>query len=376
MKSTNVMVYQLYKYLNKNISIKLTLSLGNHIKQLNCKTNDSTNLWLIDGTLAIAAVWHRNEVIKDSGLHFTSALIKTEKAFSSSRIEIRASLPKGKLLRPAFVLVPTENTGIWPKDGQIDIMTYSQTKSLGNGLHVVRQYNQYLDGSEYTTGAKLNEFHSYIVEWNESMVVWKFDQDTRLAINLTEELDGFYNPFTKPFKLVITLGVGGKDFFTDTSIDEEVVRKWNCSALILDYIRVYRWVSDGSIVDGLDFNMTRREDRVSSFHICEEIMSKIRPSTELSLSVSFSILAIIMLLILISIIVFLFYRQKSLRQNIPGIEHDSYYDDYQNNDAYYETVKDNEYEDPYQSNKDNDYIDPNNKNSEYLQMTNKYVSNP
>jgi beta-glucanase (GH16 family) len=66
---------------------------------LNCNTNSSQNLRLIDVTLAIT-------VIREKHLNkeYTSAKITTREGFTYGRFEIRAALPKGKMLRPAFFI--------------------------------------------------------------------------------------------------------------------------------------------------------------------------------------------------------------------------------------------------------------------------------
>ena len=163
------------------------INLGNYNDQLNCKKNDKNNLWLIDGTLAIAALWKVQDVVKNNGKQFTSALIKTEQDFSYSRIEIRASLPRGKLLRPAIYLEPKVKNQPWPEYGAIDIMVNAQNPTLWHGVHALFPKDKKSIGSEYNIKAKLSDFHTYILEWNESMVVWKFDQDTLKIVNLTKE---------------------------------------------------------------------------------------------------------------------------------------------------------------------------------------------
>jgi beta-glucanase (GH16 family) len=60
---------------------------------------------------------------------FTSAKIVTKQAFTYGRFEIRAALPKGKLLRSAIFMI-SEPYSEWARNGQIDIMTNVQNKKL------------------------------------------------------------------------------------------------------------------------------------------------------------------------------------------------------------------------------------------------------
>jgi hypothetical protein len=96
---------------------------------LNCNKNSSKNLRLIDGTLAIT-------VIREKYLNkeYTSAKITTREGFTCGRFEIRAALPKGKMLRPAMVMIPMKIC-CWAKNGQINIMINTQDNELGAGIH-------------------------------------------------------------------------------------------------------------------------------------------------------------------------------------------------------------------------------------------------
>ena len=71
-------------------------------------------------------------------------------------------------------------------------------------MHALFSENKQSIGSENNITGKLSDFHTYILEWNESTFVWKFDQDTLKIVNLTKELDGYVNPFNKSFSLMIT----------------------------------------------------------------------------------------------------------------------------------------------------------------------------
>jgi beta-glucanase (GH16 family) len=97
---------------------------------LNCNTNSSQNLRLIDGTLAITVI-HEKHLNKE----YTSAKITTREGFTYGRFEIRAALPKGKMLRPAFFMPPEISDG-WAENGQIDIMTNIQDNILAAGIRV------------------------------------------------------------------------------------------------------------------------------------------------------------------------------------------------------------------------------------------------
>jgi beta-glucanase (GH16 family) len=127
---------------------------------LNCNTNSPNNLRLIDGTLAITVIRE-----KHSNKEYTSAKITTKEGFTYGRFEIRAALPKGKMLRPAFFMIPM-NTCCWAKNGQIDIMTNIQDKKLGAGIHYSQDppVYKYNTNGDFSTLSNLNDFHTYSIE--------------------------------------------------------------------------------------------------------------------------------------------------------------------------------------------------------------------
>ena len=346
------------------------MNSGNFIQQLNCKTNNSRNLQLINGCLAIAAIREKH-LDRD----YTSALITSKESFTFGRFVLRAALARGKMLRPAIWMAPTSHSGDWPKDGQIDVLTNVQTKSLGNGIHYLTQKSEY-HGPEYKTNSNLNDFHTYVVEWNESTIVWKFDERAHLVINISEKLLDHYNPFASPFKLVLTLGVGGQ-FFINQVLTLDDVYDWDCSLFLLDYIRVYRWTKSIANVS----NSSRdSKDRQSATDLCAAIMPSIRPERPLDIPLVpiVAVLCLLLLVILIPLVIYLFIRQKKvIRHNIEGDE--GVYDDYNGNEYYESVDKDNneEYADPYQKTNTNYYSEidiQKEQNDNYLQLTNSYIT--
>ena len=219
---------------------------------MNCNTNSSKNLQLTNGTLAITAI-HEKLLNKE----YTSARITTREGFTYGRFEIRAALPKGKMLRPAFFMIPEKLDG-WAKNGQIDIMDNNQDNKLGARIHfsVPAQIESNRSG-DFSTLSNLNDFHTYIIEWNESEIKWFFDDINSFTININRNLGPSYaqngEPFDKRFRLLIHLGVGGGDgnnwFFPNEFLSLENVINWKCSLLIIDYMRIYKWDNGSQILN-------------------------------------------------------------------------------------------------------------------------------
>ncbi len=88
--------------------------------ELQYYTNPPNNLFFQDGKMIIEA---KAETF--GGKNYTSSRIKTQgkKTFKYGRIDVRAILPKGSGIWPAFWLLPQNNVfGTWPKSGEIDMM--------------------------------------------------------------------------------------------------------------------------------------------------------------------------------------------------------------------------------------------------------------
>ncbi len=334
---------------------------------MNCNTNSSNNLRLIDGTLAITVI-HEKYLNKE----YTSAKITTREWFTYGRFEIRAALPKGKMLRPAFFM-PAEKYEGWAKNGQIDIMTNIQDNKLGAGIHygIPAKY-EYNTSGDFSTLSNLNDFHTYSIEWNESEIKWFFDDINHLTININRRLGPLYaqngEPFDKRFRLLIHLGVGGGDgnnwFFPNEFLSLEDVINWKCSLLIIDYVRIYKWKNGSQILNS-------SSNKVSVDKICKEVMPLItteNPSNEKTSTTAsngetsttasnektstttviiVSIISSILLLVLILIIVFLFIRQRNLKR-INDENNIENYDDICDPERYDAIYTHNEYAEPYE----------------------------
>ncbi len=316
---------------------------------MNCNTNSSKNLRLIDGTLAIT-------VIREKYLNkeYTSAKITTREGFTYGRFEIRAALPKGKILRPAMSMIAEEYDG-WAKNGQINIMTNIQDSKLGAGIHysIPAQY-EFNTSGDFSTLSNLNHFHTYSIEWNETEIKWFFDDINRLTININRTLSSSYSrvgePFDKRFRLLIHLGVGGgdgnKDFFPNQVLSLEDVINWKCSLLIIDYVRIYKWKNGYQILNS-------SSNDVSVDKICEKVMPLITPKnasnekTSTTVVMIVSIISSFLLLVLIPIIAFLLIRQRKLKRINDENKNDNY-DDICDPERYDTINSGHEYAQPYQ----------------------------
>lgn len=162
---------------------------------------------------------------------FTSGKLTTQGKFSRryGRIEMRARLPQGQGVWPAFWMMPEDNVyGRWAASGEIDIL---ETVNLGvvcaqcpaggenriyGSLHYGgpwpgnvfsnrnRQAPQLLDGG----------FHVFGVIWEEGRFTWTLDGEPYGSKTASEWFTSASSnpnaPFDEEFHLIINLAIGGR----------------------------------------------------------------------------------------------------------------------------------------------------------------------
>ena len=144
--------------------------------ELEYYTGRPDNLFFQDGKLIIEA---KKETY--NGKDYTSSKIFTagKKTFKFGRVDIRAKLPLGKGIWPAFWMLPQNNVyGGWPTSGEIDIMEmvgHDPGRTHGT-LHYgpgpgSTQYNRNI---AISSGSLHDEFHLYSIECKQYQVKWFF----------------------------------------------------------------------------------------------------------------------------------------------------------------------------------------------------------
>jgi beta-glucanase (GH16 family) len=132
------------------------------------------------------------------GYKYTSGLITTESTFSQTYgyFEIRAQLPEGQGLWPAFWLLP--KSGHWPPE--IDVMeTHGQNPDqVYQSTHGVNTH-QSQENVVFANNAS-GSFHTYGVKWTASTIEWYLDGAA------THSQSNFIN---EPMYMLANLAVGG-----------------------------------------------------------------------------------------------------------------------------------------------------------------------
>ncbi len=191
---------------------------------------------------------------------YTSARIITGGKFSAKygRFEMRAKLPSGQGVWPAFWLWPEEDTyGSWPLSGEIDIMEGFNTGVLDAGrVTGATQYGMLwpnyvpMDGHYHPMDKLTEDFHVYAVEWEADELRWFIDGDHYM----TQRSEAWYSyiwggqnigfhvptpraPFDHPFHIILNLAIGGNavgpadtDWPTDRHFQVDYVRVYQCDS--------------------------------------------------------------------------------------------------------------------------------------------------
>ena len=157
---------------------------------------------IIDGgVLRITADRASDAVKRESwDLGYTSGVISTWGSFAQRYgvFEIRAKVPKGKALWPAFWLLNAE--GGWPPEIDVFEILGQTTTFMHTGVKGVNRY----DGMNTALpGIDLSEdFHVYTVDWGPNNTVLYLDDTEIFRVATPREI-------SKPMYVIANLAVGG-----------------------------------------------------------------------------------------------------------------------------------------------------------------------
>jgi beta-glucanase (GH16 family) len=193
-------------------------------------------------------------------LPFTSARIRSlydpNGSFLHGRFEIRARIPKGVHLWPAFWMLPSDYAyGSWAASGEIDILEArgEEPTIFASTLHYggVWPNNVYLSSGKMDMKTDLSAgFHVYACEWEDNQMRFYFDQTNvfTLALNRSWCPPGSTNcpynkagqPWDKRFHMLLNLAVGGGFFNGYPALTDADVAAWTSPSFYIDYVRVYQ----------------------------------------------------------------------------------------------------------------------------------------
>ncbi|MBA2133826.1 family 16 glycosylhydrolase [Hydrogenispora sp. UU3] len=210
---------------------------------------DGENAFIEDGKLVIEA---RKEKRTDQygTFDYTSTRMITKDKFEITygRVEIRAKLPIGRGIWPAFWMLGSNiDTKGWPSCGEIDIMEYlgHQPDTVYGTVHGPISAGPGV-GSGYTleAGNFHEDFHVFAIEWDTDEIEFYVDDQLYHVAN-KYEIGANDWVFDEPHFFIINLAVGGNwpGYPDETTTFPQ--------RLEIDYIRVYE-DRDPRSIDGLE----------------------------------------------------------------------------------------------------------------------------
>ena len=199
---------------------------GNNELQLYTKTNH----FLKDGKLIIIA---RKQ---DSIYTSTRITTKAKKEFRYGNIEVRAKLPIGRGLWPAFWMLGANIDQVnWPDCGEIDILEYvgKEPKTIYTSLHTKDSHGNTINTKKTIIEDIETGFYLFAVNWTSDKIEFFVDSTLIYTFRPEDKTEDIW-PFDQPFYLIINLAIGGN--FGGPEVDDSIFPQ----EFIIDYIKVYQ----------------------------------------------------------------------------------------------------------------------------------------
>ena len=185
---------------------------------------------------------------KDRKILYSSGAVHTRNLFSVKygKIEMRAAMPKGVGVWPAFWMWPADHAqarDVWA-DGEIDIVEVygDNLRRVTGTAHALLEPANYKSYSKNKLIIKrsenLTKFNTYAIEWDEKEIKWLFNGRVYKRVSMRKIENNAkkgkypYNPFNKPYYLMINVALQNK-----TGEDGDVEFP---TQMKIDYVRVYQ----------------------------------------------------------------------------------------------------------------------------------------
>jgi hypothetical protein len=158
---------------------------------------------------------------------YTSGLITTRPSFSQlyGVFEMRARMPKGRGLWPAFWLLPTDRS--WPPEIDVLEILGNDTTTLHTNAHSKASGKHSVAPVVVRVPDASAGFHRYAVDWEPDQIRWYFDGVEVASAPTPADMH-------KPMYMLVNLAVGGN---WPGSPDASTVFP---AVLAIDWIRAYR----------------------------------------------------------------------------------------------------------------------------------------
>jgi beta-glucanase (GH16 family) len=152
------------------------------------------------------------------GRGYTSARMRTIGLgdWRYGRFEMRARMPVGQGLWPAFWMLSTDDShGTWVASGEIDIMEYlgHDTDHVSGAIHHGGAWPDsvfWSKGFTLPTGNFADGMHDFALEWGPREIRWYVDGEPySCQSHWSSSGAGYPAPFDERFHLILNMAVGG-----------------------------------------------------------------------------------------------------------------------------------------------------------------------
>ncbi len=133
---------------------------------------------------------------------YTSGLIESNHSFSQTYgyFEMRAQLPSGQGMWPAFWLLPKD--GSWPPELDVMEVLGKDPSTLYTTAHTAQTGAHTSSGVGSVVANTSTGYHTYAVDWEPTTITWYFDNKPVYQVATPSDMN-------KPMYLVANLAVGG-----------------------------------------------------------------------------------------------------------------------------------------------------------------------
>lgn len=187
-----------------------------------------------DGKLVITAVKKDDE-------YYSGKIISKDKVeFKYGVIEVKAKLPEGKGLWPAFWMLGADiNEVSWPASGEIDILEYvgKEPGEIFTSLHTPASHGNTINTKKTRIEDIEQGYHTYKAVWTKDYIEF-FVDDQQVYKFVPPVYDEEHYPFRKDFYFLINMAIGGN--FGGPEVDDSIFP----AKFYIDHIKVSRLDSD------------------------------------------------------------------------------------------------------------------------------------
>jgi len=187
------------------------------------------------------------------GYKYTSGVLTTQSSFAQTYgyFEVRAQVPSGQGLWPAFWLLPADNT--WPPELDVMEQIGSNNSYVSNGVLTTVNNDHYVQGT-YVNANTSQGFHTYGVDWTAQNITFYFDGQQTYQIDTPADMN-------KPMYMLLDLAVGGS--FPGSP---NASTNWSAANFNIDYVRAYSHDPNATAAPMVTFsNSMTATDLSSSF---------------------------------------------------------------------------------------------------------------